>query len=138
MVKKAAPLESLPGLGLETAILFLPALTWLLFSEVAGRGAFLHAGTTSDVLLMGAGPMTTLPLLLFTASVRRIPLSVVGMTQYVSPTLQFLLGVLVYGEPFTRARLIGFAMVWLALLVFAAESMVFYKQRVRGVKPLQA
>ncbi len=138
MVKKKAPLESIPGLGLETAILFFPALAWLLAAEMRGHGAFLHSGTATDLMLITAGPMTTLPLLLFTSAVRRVPLSVVGMTQYVSPTLQFLLGVLVYNEPFTRARLIGFAMVWLALLVFAADGIIRRGRQAYGIKSSRA
>jgi len=81
----------------------------------------LHAGITSDLLMIGAGLVTTIPLLFFTSAARRIPLSLMGILQYISPTLQFLMGVVVFKEPFTRARFIGFGFVWLALVIFIAE-----------------
>ena len=121
LVKKIAPLGSLYGLSLETGLLFLPALLYLLCADAIGQGAFLHTGAISDVLMMGAGLMTTIPLLMFASAARRIPLSLVGILQYIAPTLQFLLGVLVYGEPFTHTQLIGFGMVWVALILFAVE-----------------
>lgn len=121
LVKKIAPLGSLYGLSLETGLLFLPALLYLLCADAIGQGAFLHTGAISDVLMMGAGLMTTIPLLMFASAARRIPLSLVGILQYIAPTLQFLLGVLVYGEPFTHTQLIGFGIVWVALILFAVE-----------------
>ena len=127
LIKKAAPLESLYGLTLETGFLLLPALAYLALSEAAGEGAFLHAGALSDLLLVGAGPVTAIPLLMFTAATHRIPLSHVGILQYIAPTLQFLLGVLAYHEPFPPTRLIGFGIVWIALILFAADSLVAYR-----------
>ncbi len=121
LVKKTAPLGSLYGLTLETGILFLPAIGYLLYADRMGQGAFLHTGSGSDLLLIGAGAVTTIPLLMFASAARRIPLSLVGILQYIAPTLQFLLGVLVYREPFDHARLIGFGIVWLALIVFGLE-----------------
>ena len=121
LVKKTAPLGSLYGLTLETGLLFLPALLYLLYADATGQGAFLHTGVISDVLLVGAGLMTTIPLLMFASAARRIPLSLVGILQYIAPTLQFLLGVLVYREPFTHAQLIGFGIVWIALILFGME-----------------
>jgi chloramphenicol-sensitive protein RarD len=125
MVKKVAPLGSLYGLTLETGLLLVPALAYLLYSEAVGQGAFLHAGSLSDWLMAGAGPITAVPLLMFAASARRIPLSLVGVLQYIAPTLQFLLGTLVYHEPFTASRLTGFGIVWTALAMFAVESALF-------------
>jgi chloramphenicol-sensitive protein RarD len=122
LLKKTAPLGPLHGLTLETGILFVPALAWLVFEDHAGRGAFLHAGPLMTLLMIGAGPVTTLPLLLFAAAARRIPLSMMGMLQYINPTIQFLLGVFLYKEPFSRGQLAGFGLVWAALLVFGAES----------------
>ncbi|MBI4731761.1 MAG: EamA family transporter RarD [Chloroflexi bacterium] len=123
LVKKTAPLGSLFGLSLETGILFLPALGWLVFSEVSGQGAFLHAGAGSDLLLVGAGLVTTVPLLMFASAAQRIPLSLLGIIQYVAPTLQFLLGVLVFKEPFSHSQLIGFGIVWAALILFWGEGL---------------
>ncbi len=136
LVKKTAPLGSLYGLTLETGLLFLPALLYLLFAETTRQGAFLHSGAISDVLLVGAGLMTTIPLLMFASAARRIPLSLVGILQYIAPTLQFLLGVLVYGEPFTHTQFIGFGIVWLALILFGVEG--YLATRSRRVQPVAA
>lgn len=118
LVKKLAPLGSLYGLTLETGILFLPALGYLLFQEANGSAAFLHTGLTADLLMIGAGLVTTVPLLMFASAAQRIPLSMIGIMQYFAPTLQFLIGVLVYHEPFSQAQFIGFAIVWVALIIF--------------------
>lgn len=124
LLRKTARLGSLEGLALETGILFLPALVFLLYREVSGVGNFGHTSPGISILLAGAGAATALPLLLFASGARRIPLTVVGILQYIAPTLQFLLGVFVYGETLTTARLIGFACVWLALVIFAGEGIV--------------
>ena len=129
LVKKAAPLGSLYGLTLETGLLFLPALIYLVYSERAGQGAFLHTGAGSDLLMAGAGLITTVPLLMFASAVRRIPLSLVGILQYITPTLQFLCGVLIYGEPFSSARLIGFGIVWGGLIVFVMEGFLALRRQ---------
>lgn len=121
-VKKLSPLGSLYGLTLETGIVFPAALLYLAFVEFSGSGAFLHNGTLVDIFLVGTGLVTTIPLLMFASAAKQIPLTVVGLLQYIAPTLQFLIGVLVYKEPFDLTRLIGFAMVWLALIIFAVES----------------
>ena len=80
-------------------------------------------GPTSDALMIGGGLVTTVPLLLFAAAVRTVPLSVIGILQYIGPTLQFLLGVFVYHEPFSRPQLIGFSIVWTALAIYACDSL---------------
>ena len=134
LVKKTAPLNSLYGLTLETSILFVPALLYLLYIDLTGQGAFLHTGIVPDVLMIGAGAVTTIPLLLFASAARSIPLSLVGILQYIAPTLQFLLGVLVYGEPFTPTQFVGFGIVWLALIIFAIEGLV--SRRVQAVAAL--
>jgi chloramphenicol-sensitive protein RarD len=121
LVKKIAPLGSLHGLTLETGLLFLPAVGFLVMMEMQGQGAFLHSGITADLLMAGAGVVTAVPLLMFSSAAQRIPLSMVGVLQYITPTMQFLLGVLVYREPFNRSHLIGFCIVWLALILFWIE-----------------
>ncbi len=134
MVKKIAPLGSLYGLTLETGLLFLPALAYLIGCELAGQGAFLHSGVTADWMMAGAGLVTTVPLLLFASAAPRVPLSTIGILQYVNPTMQFLLGVLVYREPFTHDRLIGFGLVWLGLILFWAEGL--YARRNLAPEPV--
>ena len=121
LVKKTAPLGALYGLTLETGILFVPAVVYLGTMQVAGQGAFLNDSASTTLLLIGAGLVTTVPLLLFASAAQRIPLSMVGVMQYIAPTLQFLIGVLIYKEPFDHSQMIGFGIVWLALLMFWAE-----------------
>jgi chloramphenicol-sensitive protein RarD len=122
LLKKIAPLGALHGLTLETVILFLPALGYLLFAESQGSAAFGHASWGITLLLALAGVVTAIPLLLFSAAARAIPLYMIGILQYIAPTGQFLLGVLVFGEPFTSARMVGFTIIWLALLLYSVES----------------
>jgi len=120
--KKLSPLGSRFGLTLETGIVFPVALFYLLFLGWNGTGAFLKSGTNIDALLIGGGLVTTIPLLMFASAAKQIPLTVVGLLQYIAPTLQFLIGVFVYKEPFDFSRLIGFGIVWVALIIFAVES----------------
>ncbi len=131
LVKKKALLGAFYGLFLETGFLFLPAVIFLFYTNMIGQGAFLNTGKVSDLLMIGAGLITTVPLLLFASAVRHIPLFMVGILQYITPTLQFLLGVLVYGEPFTQAQLIGFGFVWVALIIFGVEGAFAHRRQVR-------
>jgi chloramphenicol-sensitive protein RarD len=124
LVKKTAPLGSFHGLTLETGILFLPALGFLLYLQFTGSAAFLHSAPLTDLMLFGAGAVTVIPLLLFASAARRIPLTTMGVLQYMNPTMQFLLGVLVYREPFNQHRLVGFAIVWAALILYGVEGLV--------------
>jgi chloramphenicol-sensitive protein RarD len=133
LVKKVAPLSSLYGLTLETGMLFLPALAYLVVSEANGTGAFLRQGWTTDLLLFGAGAVTTVPLLMFASSARQIPLTVVGVLQYIAPTLQFLIGVFVYREPFDNVRLVGFGIVWVALIIFWFENFLAHRYSVTPI-----
>jgi len=123
LAKKKAPLDPLEGLTLETALLAPLAMLYLGMLHRSGEGAFLHTGVVSDALMIGGGVVTTVPLLLFAAAVRTVPLSVIGILQYIGPTLQFLLGVFVYDEPFSRAQLVGFSIVWVALALYAGDSL---------------
>lgn len=129
-VKKIAPLNSFQGLTLETVILLLPAILYLLFSEVKGDGAFLHHGLWMDLLMMGTGLVTTIPLLLFASAAKRIPLSVIGVLQYIAPTIQFLIGIVVYHETFTMRQFVGYCFVWVALVIFGVDSYRVYRKRV--------
>jgi chloramphenicol-sensitive protein RarD len=131
LVKKAATLPSLDGLALETAVLLVPAGPYLVALHVIGTGAFLRSRPGTDLLLVAGGVVTVVPLLLFATAVRRIPLSVVGILQYIAPTIQFLLGVFAFREPFTRTQLIGFGLVWAGLVIFALDGM-----RLRSSSPL--
>lgn len=121
MVKKMAPLSSLFGLTLETGILLLPALGYLGYMEFTGQAAFLKTGLSADLLMVGAGLVTTIPLLMFASAARAIPLSALGIMQYIAPTMQFLIGVLVFKEEFTPTMAVGFGIVWVALVLFWGE-----------------
>jgi len=127
LVKKLSPLGSLYGLTLETGLVFLPALGYLIYVGATGEGAFGHTGAVSNALMVGAGAVTTIPLLMFASAAKRIPLTMVGIMQYIAPTLQFLLGVLIYKEPFTTTSLIGFSLVWIALIVFWVEGVYTHR-----------
>ena len=128
LIKKTARLESMHGFSLETMVLFLPALFFLLYRESSGVGTFVQLGAVVTLLLVLSGPVTSIPLLLFGYSARRIPLSMLGFIQYIAPTLQFLLGVFVFAEPFPPARMVGFSIIWMALLVYTLEGVFFNRK----------
>jgi chloramphenicol-sensitive protein RarD len=122
LVKKLSPLGSLYGLTIETGLLFIPALGYLIFEQIRGVGVFLNTGVAPDLLMIGAGLVTTVPLLMFASAARSIPLWAVGLLQYIAPTIQFFLGVFIYKEPFSHNQLIGFGIVWAALIFFLIEN----------------
>jgi chloramphenicol-sensitive protein RarD len=134
LVKKLAPLSSLHGLALETGILVIPAMLYLVFAQAQGTGAFLHTGLPSDLLMIGAGIATTVPLIFFASAARQIPLTMMGLLQYVAPTIQFMLGVFLYKEPFDHAHLIGFGLVWIALVIFWIEN--YLAHRLVSIEPI--
>ena len=121
-VKKLAPLGSLYGLTLETALVVPMALIYLLFVQFNGTGAFLHQGILTNLLLIGTGTVTSIPLLIFASAARQLSLTMLGILQYIAPTLQFLIGVFLYHELFDESRLVGFGLVWLALIIFWVEN----------------
>ena len=123
LMKKLVRVEAAPGLFVETALVFLPALVVIAVLEARGSAAFGHEGVGNAVLLALSGVATAVPLLLFAAAARRVPLSTVGLLQYVNPLMQLAIGVFVLGEPMPPARLVGFAIVWLALVVFTADTL---------------
>ncbi|MEI7848427.1 MAG: EamA family transporter RarD [Chloroflexota bacterium] len=127
LVKKISPLGSLYGLTIETGLLFVPAMIYLLYIDRNGTGVFLHQDLNTNLLLIGAGVITTIPLLMFASAAQRIPLSMVGIMQYIAPTIQFFLGVLLYKEPFDKIHFIGFGIVWVALLIFIVEGFLARK-----------
>jgi chloramphenicol-sensitive protein RarD len=104
-------------LVVESGVMFLPAVAYIVYLQVAGRLAFGHVSLGQDLLLVAAGPVTLVPLLLFAGAATRIPLSMIGLLQYMTPTTQFLLGVLYFGERMPTGRWIGFALVWVALMI---------------------
>lgn len=121
LIKKTAALTALPGLVLETAMLTAPALGYLMVIESRGTGAFGHTSWSTSLLLAFTGVVTALPLLLFASAARQVNLSTLGLLQYISPTCGLVLGVWLYHEPFPRPRLLGFGIIWLALLIYWLE-----------------
>ena len=119
MLRKQAPLGALPGLTLETLMLLPLALAYLGWTQLQGRLVFADLPWLPLLLVIGSGVVTTLPLLLFAAAARRISLSTTGMIQYISPTIQFMLGLWVFHETFDVARFIGYVWVWLGVFLFA-------------------
>jgi len=122
LLKKIAPLQATQGLTLETGGVFLPALGYLLFCEFMGSGAYGHISLLTTLLLTATGIVTAVPLLFFAAGAPKVPLSTIGLLQYIAPTIQFLIGVFIFREPFSTGQLIGFGIIWLALIIFSYES----------------
>jgi chloramphenicol-sensitive protein RarD len=123
LMRKIAPVGALIGLTVETLLLFPFASGYLWWTARDGQSSFLFGGPGMKALLLLAGPVTAIPLLCFAAAARRLPLSTIGFLQYVSPTLQFLLAVAVYAEPFDRGRAGAFACIWVAVALFAFDSL---------------
>lgn len=129
LMRKTAPLGALEGLALET-LLLAPLATGLLVWQTAQVGSAFTAGDPALLgLLMLAGPLTALPLLLFAAGARRIPLTTLGLLQYIGPTIQFALGIWVFHEPFAGPRLAGFVLIWAALVIYSAEGWLAMRRR---------
>jgi chloramphenicol-sensitive protein RarD len=117
LLRKIAPVDAVAGLAVETSLLAPFAAAWLVWSYSSGQPTF--GNSSSDVLLIAiAGLVTTVPLLLFTAAARLLPYSTLGMLQFLAPTFQFLIAVLLYGEPFTSAHAIAFGAIWAALALY--------------------
>jgi chloramphenicol-sensitive protein RarD len=131
LVKKTAPLGSFYSLTLETGILFIPAMLYLLLVHWQGDGAFGQSSALGTLLLIGTGVATSVPLLMFGAAARSINLSVLGILQYVAPTMQFMIGVLVFHEPFTHSQMVGFSIIWTALILFWVEGFMV-RQRAKA------
>ncbi|WP_295994213.1 EamA family transporter RarD [Rugamonas sp.] len=133
LLRKTATLAALEGLAFETIILLPPALAYVGWLSWHGQNSFInsaHDGTRW--LLAAAGPITAIPLLMFAAGARRIPLSVLGLLQYVAPTMQMLLGLWFFHEHFTAQRLAGFAVIWGALALYVAEGLWRGRERERA------
>lgn len=123
LLRKVAALESLPGFALETLLMFPVAFGYLAFLGAGGGGVLGHTDLATTLLLASSGIVTAVPLILFAAGARQINLTLVGILQYIAPSIQFTLGVTLFGEHLSPQRLIGFAIIWLALAIYTAESL---------------
>jgi chloramphenicol-sensitive protein RarD len=134
LIRKVAPIRSLVGLSVEMLILSLPALGYILFLFSQGTGAFFRMGIKIDLFLIGTALVTALPLLLFTLGARRLNFSTLGFLQYIAPSCMFIIGVLLYHEPLSRAQLYTFVMIWTALGIFSTDSAIYYRIAKNSVK----
>ena len=123
LLRKTASLGALEGLTLETLVMLPLSALFLLLPESGSSHAFVNAGINTSLLLIAAGPVTAIPLLLFAYGARRIPLSLVGILQYIGPTIQLLLGIYLYNEAFSSTKFIGYGLIWCALGLYSIESL---------------
>lgn len=121
LVRKVVQVDALAGFASETLVLLPIGIGYLVWCQLAGTGSFANQGIEMDLLLMLGGPLTAIPLVLFAVGARRIPYSTVGLLQYIGPTIQLILAIFVFHEPFTQERAIGFSLIWTALAIYAAD-----------------
>lgn len=122
MLKKVAGVEGVESLTVETILLFPFAIGYLVWIESAGQAAFLHTGTWQAIWSIMAGVVTAVPLIWFSAAAIRIPYSTMGLMQFITPTMQFLIGYLIRGEAMSSARWAGFIVIWVALVLFTTDA----------------
>ena len=137
LLKKLAGVGAAESLAIETLVLLVPALVYLAVLEASGGATFLHRGADHVLLLMAVGPITAVPLLFFAGAVTRVPLTLMGMLQYLAPVLQFLVGLAIVGERMPPSRWIGFGLVWAAIVVFSVDGLhASRRARVRAATPV--
>lgn len=128
LVKKLAHAPAVESLAVETSVLAIPALAYLVVVELRGSGSFGHVAIGTDLLLVSTGVVTAVPLLFFAAATRRVPLTIVGLLQYLTPVLQFTLGIFVRHERLPGSELAGFALVWVALAILGMSELLEWRR----------
>ena len=131
LMHKMMAVLPLPGLCIETLLMSVPALGYLVYLHANGGGALFNIDPSTDLLLIGTCLVTGLPLLFFTIGTKRSTLTTVGFMQYIAPSCTFLLAVMVYKEPFSIEQLTAFALIWIALACYSADSVVRHRRRRR-------
>jgi chloramphenicol-sensitive protein RarD len=131
LAKKTANVGTVEGLSIETLALTPLALTYLAVLQSSGESTFGRVGVGHTLLVLGTGVITAIPLLFFGAAATRVSLSTIGLLQYLAPVMQFVLGLLVFDEPMSLPRWIGFTLVWLALALLTAESLAHRRRQLR-------
>jgi chloramphenicol-sensitive protein RarD len=129
LIRKVAPASSLVGLTVETLLLSLPAIGYLIYLDIQGTGSVFRVSLNLDLLLIGCAPLTAVPLLFFTAGAKRLYLSPVGLMQYIGPSGMFFLAVFYYHEPFSTAQVWTFVMIWAALAVYSTDSVLYFRRK---------
>jgi chloramphenicol-sensitive protein RarD len=137
LVRKVAAVGALVGLAVETLLLTIPASIWVFHLHQVRSGAFLHAGLQTDLLLLGTGILTATPLLLFNLGAKRITLATLGFIQYTAPTGMLLLGITIFGEPFTRDQAVTFGLIWTALAIYSWDSVRVHRHRAHVEKTVR-
>jgi chloramphenicol-sensitive protein RarD len=132
VIRKTVSIDALPGLAVETILLVPFAVGYLIWCEARGIGALGHQSGHVDALLLAGGIVTSVPLFLFSYGARRVPYSTIGVIQFIAPSLQLVCGLLVFREPFESARATGFVLIWIGLLIYAANAL----WRARPLKPV--
>lgn len=139
LLKKQTTIGAVEGQLLETGILFLPALVYLGYLQFNGASALHISGPNADwatlALLMLSGVVTAIPLILFTAGAQRIPLTMIGVLQYISPTISLFVGAVLYHEPFNQTLLTGFSFIWVALAIFTVEGIIERRRLMLTLRP---
>lgn len=122
MVRKLAPVKAVPGLSVETSLLFPVALGFILWASVNDPAPGIGYSVKTDIFLVLGGAITAIPLLFFASAAKRMPLSTLGFVQYIGPTIQFFLGVFLYDEPLTTQHIICFSLIWIALIIYSSDA----------------
>jgi chloramphenicol-sensitive protein RarD len=135
-LKKTVAVEATTSLAVETAVLLPVAVVGMALFQVTGEAAFLDGSVGRDALLVSLGVVTAVPLLLFATAASRITLSLLGLLQYLTPTMQLLCGVVVFDEPMPAERLAGFVLVWIALVLLAADALRTARRRLDEPVPV--
>jgi chloramphenicol-sensitive protein RarD len=133
LIRKVAKVDALPGLAIEMILLMPFAVGYLIWCEAHGIGALGHFGGFTDTLLVLSCVVTATPLAMFSYGARLLPYSTVGILQYIAPTLQLICAVFIMGEPFQRARAVGFALIWVALAVYAVDGVLRSRRVARAI-----
>jgi chloramphenicol-sensitive protein RarD len=129
LIRKVAPVGSLVGLTVETLLLSIPALVYIVYLDIQGQGSIFRVSLKLDLLLVGCAPVTAIPLLLFTLGARRLYLSTMGLLQYIAPSCMFILAVFLFHEPFAMAQVVTFILIWTALAIYSMDSMRYYRRK---------
>jgi chloramphenicol-sensitive protein RarD len=123
LIRKTVSIDALPGLAIETILLTPFAAGYLIWCEMNGIGVFGHTSGWVDALLLVGGVITSVPLVLFAFGARQVPYSTIGVLQFIAPTMQLVCGLVVFGEPFESSRATGFVLIWIGLIIYAANAL---------------